>query len=286
MKIFILGTGKSGTTALLYKVAGGLPNCHAFSGGRPGKYLGDYDNAVYKHTYDERKGKNFNLYGEHLKKEHYDRKIWMARDPRDAAVSRMLYRWHRGILGHKKQFNAHLDLVLEKEKDPQSVSFHEICLYTGYGVWPRSADAMIEEERVRYQSMADFIKKIGDDWFIFRYEDMVDKNFDALNDYIGFEAKTEAEVPSGSGKEKVVRKKAYGDWRHWFTEKDVPLLKSAYTPYMEAVGYDCDDWKLDPEPLIEAQFSSEYMRSLTLKAKKNIIMRYIDNISQRFSKRS
>jgi hypothetical protein len=284
MKIFILGTGKSGTTALLYKVAGGLSNCHAFSGGRPGKYVGNYDNAVYKHTYDERKGKNFELYSDHLAKEHYDRKIWMARDPRDAAVSRMLYRWHRGYLGHKKQFGAHFDLVLKKEQDPTSVSFHEICFYTGYNVWPRSADKVVEEERVRNQNMADFVKQLGDDWFIFRYEDMVDKNFDALNDYLGFETKTNAEVPSGSGKEKVVRKKAYGDWRHWFTAKDVTLLKPAYTPYMEAVGYDCDDWNLDPEPLIEPQFSSEYMRSLTQKARKNIIMRYFDNIFQRFRK--
>jgi hypothetical protein len=53
MKIFILGVGKSGTTALVYKVAGGLPNCQAFSGGPPGKYVGDYENAVYKHTYEE-----------------------------------------------------------------------------------------------------------------------------------------------------------------------------------------------------------------------------------------
>jgi hypothetical protein len=284
MKIFILGTGKSGTTALLYKVAGGLPNCHAFSGGRPGKYVGNYDHAVYKHTYDERKGKNFELYSDHLANEHYDRKIWMARDPRDAAVSRMLYRWHRGYLGHKKQFGAHFELVLKKEQDPKSVAFHEICFYTGYNVWPRSADEVVEEERVRNQNMADFVKQLGDDWFIFRYEDMIDKNFAALNDYLGFATETNAEVPSGSGKEKVVRKKAYGDWRHWFTPKDVTLLKPAYTPYMGAVGYDIDDWNLSPEPLIEAQFSSEYMRSLSLKAKKNIIMRYFDNFFQRLKK--
>jgi len=41
MKILILGKGKSGTTVFLFKVAGGLPNCQAFPGGHPGKYLGD-----------------------------------------------------------------------------------------------------------------------------------------------------------------------------------------------------------------------------------------------------
>lgn len=75
MKIFVLGLGKSGTTALVYKIAGGLPDCHAFSGGRPGKYLGDYENAVYKHIFEEKKGKSFELYTEHLSKEHYDRYI-------------------------------------------------------------------------------------------------------------------------------------------------------------------------------------------------------------------
>jgi len=80
MKILILGLGKSGTTAMVYKTAGGLPNCRAFSGGVPGKYVGNYENAVYKHTYEARKGKDFDLYREHLRRESYDRRIWMARD--------------------------------------------------------------------------------------------------------------------------------------------------------------------------------------------------------------
>ena len=68
MRVLILGTGKSGTTALVYKLAGGLPDCHAFSGGKPGKYLGDHESAVYKHTYNESKGKSFQAYSAHLEK--------------------------------------------------------------------------------------------------------------------------------------------------------------------------------------------------------------------------
>ena len=286
MKVFILGTGKTGTTALVYKVAGGMPNCRAFSGGKPGKYLGDYENAVYKHTYEERKGKNFKLYRDHLKKAHYERKIWMARDPRDAAVSRMLYRWHRGIMGHKKQYEAHLDLVLKKEKDPKSIPFHEICRYTGHDGWPRSVEDVIGEEQNRYGPMCEFVKSLGNDWFLFKYEDMVNQQFEALNDYLGFKVQKEAEVPIGTGKEKVVRKKAYGDWRHWFVEEDVSLFKPVLLPYMQVIGYDCDDWDLSPEPFIEPQYSSEYMQSLPRKAKKNTVMRFIDNISQRLIKKN
>jgi len=284
MKILILGTGKTGTTAMVYKVAGGLPNCRAFSGGHPGKYIGDYENAVYKHTYEERKGKSFDLFRDHLKKEHYDRKIWMARDPRDAAVSRMLYRWHSGFKGQKKQYETHLDLVLKKERAPGSISFLEICRYTGHNGSPRTSEQVVEEEQRRNQKMRDFVGELADDWFIFKYEDMVANNLEALNDYLGFKVQADAVVPSSSGKAKVIRKKATGDWRHWFTAEDIAHFKPAYLPYLQLIGYDCDDWHLESNPLIEPQYSSEYMQNLVRKATKNSVLRYLDPVIQRLAK--
>jgi hypothetical protein len=291
MKILILGTGKSGTTALLYKVATGLPNCKVFSGGRPGKYSGDYENVVYKHTYEERKGKSFGLYKEHLQKERYDRRVWIARDPRDAAVSRMLYRWHKlywwhkGYTEKKKQYLAHLDLVLKKEREPRSIPFHLICRYAGYNGWPISTEEVVKEERVRYKRMSDFVKNLGKEWFFFTYEDMVGKNFDGLNQYLGFQAREEAEVPTSTGKAKVVRKKAVGDWRHWFTEEDVALFTPAYLPYMEVIGYDCNDWALSQNPVIEPEYSSMYMKSLPKRKPFDLIRNFTDRVGRRLLKR-
>jgi len=284
MKVLILGTGKTGTTVMVYKVSGGLPNCHAFSGGRPGKHIGDYENAVYKHTYEERKGKNFEVFQEHLSKEHYDRKIWMARDPRDAAVSRMLYRWHKGFEGNKKQYEAHLDLVLKKENDPNSVPFYEICRYTGHNGWPRTVEQVVEEEQHRYQQMVKFVNVLGNDWFLFTFEDMVAGKFEALNNYLGFEVQADATVPSASGKAKVIRKKSTGDWRHWFTKEDIELFKPAFMPYLELIGYDPSDWAPSPDPIIEPEYSSLYMKQLPGKAKKNKILRFLDPITQRLEK--
>jgi len=285
MKILILGTGKTGTTVMVYKVAGGLPNCHAFSGGRPGKYVGEYENAVYKHTYEERKGKSFEVFKEHLDQEHYDRKIWMARDPRDAAVSRMLYRWHRGYEGHKQQFAKHLELVLKKEKDPRSVPFSEICRYTGHAGSPRTIAEVVDEERHRYQQMTEFVKGLGSDWILYKFEDMVAQKFEALNQYLGFAVQADATVPSTSGRAKVIRKKSSGDWRHWFTAEDMELFKPAYLPYMELIGYDCDDWQPDPNPVIEPEFSSVYLQSLPGKAAKNKVLRYVDLVMQKLIKK-
>ena len=285
MKVLILGTGKTGTTAMVYKVSGGLPNCHAFSGGHPGKHVGDYENAVYKHTYEERKGKSMEVFQEHLDKAHYDRKIWMARDPRDAAVSRMLYRWHRGYDGCKQQFEKHLELVLKKEKDPKAIPFHEICRYTGHEGSPRTVAEVIDEEARRYQQMTEFVKNLGNDWFLYKFEDMVVQNVNALNEYLGFEVDAGANVPSTSGKSKVIRKKDSGDWRHWFTEEDMGLFKPAFLPYMDLIGYDCNDWTPDPNPVIEPEFSSVYMQGLPQKATKNKIQRYLDSTMQRLFKK-
>jgi hypothetical protein len=285
MKILILGTGKSGTTALVYKVAGGLPNCQAFSGGRPGKYIGDYENVVYKHTYQERKGKTFNLYEEHLQKENYDRMIWIARDPRDAAVSRMLYRWHRGYSGNKSQYKAHLELVQKKEQNPHSIPFHFICRYAGHNGWPITTEQVVEEEQVRYQNMVDFVKTLSEDWYLFIYENMVGKNFDGLNEYLGFEVEADGEVPKSTGKAKVVRKKAVGDWRHWFTEEDVEIYKPAYTSYMKLIGYDFEDWYLSTNPVIEPEYSSMYMKSLPRMKTGASIRSFKDLLLRLFAKR-
>jgi len=286
MKIMILGLGKSGTTALLYKLSAGLPGCQAFSGGRPGKYIGDYENAVYKHTYEERKGKDFDLYRDHLKKEHYDRKVWIARDPRDVAVSRMLYRWNRGCVGHKQQFKAHLDLVKKKEADPLSVPFHEICRFTGHHEWPRDKQSVFDEEQVRYQQMQDFVSGLGDEWFLFTYEDMVNKNFSALNAYLGFEIREDAEVLDSTGNAKVIRKKSTGDWRHWFTEEDIELFKPAYLPYMELMGYDCDDWGRADDPLIEPEYSSDYMQKLTERVPMDTLRKFKNQAQRLFTRKT
>jgi len=280
MKVMILGLGKTGTTALLYKVAGGLPNCLAFSGGKPGKYVGHYENAVYKHTYSERKGKTFDLFQQHLAEEHYDRTIWIARDPRDAAVSEMLFRWHRGYWGRKMQYQAHLDLVLKKEKDPKSVPFHVICRYAARSEkWPITTEEVVETERLRYASMAEFVKSLGPEWFLFKYEDMIGGEYAGLNTYLGFEVEKEGQVPEAYGK--VVRKRATGDWRHWFTEEDVELFKPAYLPYMQLIGYDCNDWALSPNPAIEPEYSSVYMQSLPKRVIKDTLLRHKDRIAQR-----
>ena len=80
----------------------------------------------------------------------------------------------------------------------------------------------------------------------------------------------------------MVRKKAVGDWRHWFTEEDVDLFKPAYLPYMELIGYDCDDWALSEHPVIEPEYSSMYIQRLAQMKTINTIRRIKDSLLKPF----
>jgi hypothetical protein len=115
---------------------------------------------------------------------------------------------------------------------------------------------------------------------------MIEKNYEGLNEFLGFEIKDDAEIPTTTKKSKVVRKKAYGDWRHWYTEEDVDLFKPAYLPYIKTMGYDCDDWTLDPNPVIEPEFSSMYMRGLVKKHNQHIFRSVRDFLLRPFVKPS
>jgi hypothetical protein len=134
--------------------------------------------------------------------------------------------------------------------------------------------------------MSDFVKSLGSEWFIFKYEDMMEKNLDALHEYLGFEIKDDAEIPTTTKKSKVARKKTSGDWRHWFTEEDVKFYQPLYSPYMELIGYDCDDWTLSPEATIEPEFSSLYIQKLVRQNTVNTIRGIRDLVLKPFIKSS
>jgi hypothetical protein len=100
-----------------------------------------------------------------------------------------------------------------------------------------------------------------------------------LSRYLGFAVKNDAEVPQSTGKAKVVRKKAFGDWRNWFTPEDEDIFKPAYQSYMQTIGYDVDDWSVSPDPVIEPQFSSLYMKRLVRENTTNPFRRLMGKLS-------
>jgi hypothetical protein len=273
MKIMILAIGRSGTTALLHKMGAALPGLKVFSGGKPDKVAGIKGDAIFKFTYSETKGRTFDLFREHLRQTDYDRKIWLARDPRDNALSRFLFRWYRGSKTTRDQYRAVLELVEKKERNPASVDFCELMRYRGQRLPPFATVAeVIEDERYAFTQMHDFVSTLGNDWFIFKYEDLLENNFAKFNEYLGFEIKTATNIDKSTLK--VARKKSTGDWRHWYTEEDVKLLRPVYTPYMNLIGYDSNDWTLHEQQVIEPKYASLYLKGLPKRRRLDSLKRF------------
>jgi hypothetical protein len=267
MKIVVLGKGKSGTSALLQMIGNAFPECRSIHGGLKaharGRTRSDADrdaNIAAKFTHNDAKGRTFDVIAEHVAREGYDKKIWVARDPRDNAVSDALYRWRRRHGRSQRQFRACLDAVEKKEKDPRSVAFNEINRFTGDPGGPLTLDEMLAVEFTRYRRMCQFIRGLGDDWFIFKYEDLVDGNLGALSAYLGREVRAGGEL---AGEDRVkARTKSYGDWRNWFLAEDVVLFEPIFSDYMGLVGYDATDWALPDDPRIDPALASRYMRRI------------------------
>ena len=269
MKIVILGKGKSGTTVLVHMVAAAFPECQPVLGGfrahaKSRAESGSDADASFacKFTYNDKKGRSFDAMMRHIADEGYDKKIWVARDPRDNAVSDALFRW-RGRHGKSdRQFRACLPIVKRKEADPSSVPFSEIYRYSGDPGGPESLERLVEMERTRYERMCEFVGNLDSDWYIFNYENLVEGKLEGLSAYLGREVRPAEEMPMED--QVKARTKSYGDWRNWFVEEDVRLFEEIYRPYMDLVGYDSSDWKLNPVPTIDSAIASEYMRRLFL----------------------
>lgn len=260
MRVLILAIGKSGTTPLMYKLGAARPELQIFSGGeldRVDKIMGD---AVFKFTLSDNKGRSFESLRDHLSQTEYDRKIWIARDPRDNAISRVLFRWYRGSKTDKELYRTIINLVEKKERDPGSVPFYELMRYRLRHLEPFTVSELVETENQSFVQMHRFVGGLEGDWFIYKYEDLVKNNFSELNNYLGFEVEAKANIDKHALK--VARKKSTGDWRHWFTGEDVKLFRPIYTPYMDLIGYDSSDWELHPTQIIEPKYASLYLKSL------------------------
>jgi hypothetical protein len=267
MKIVVLGKGKSGTTALLHMIAAAFPECRPVLGRfraharERARRAADPDASfACKFTYNDKKGRSFDAVMRHIADEAYEKKIWVTRDPRDNAVSDALFRWRRRHGKSGRQYRACLPIVQRKERAPGSVPFHEIYRYTGDPGGPQTLEELVAAERTRYERMCEFVRGLGSDWFRFKYEDLVDKNFAALSAYLGREVRADAEMPRDD--QVKARTKSYGDWRNWFIDEDVRIFAPIYAPYMDLVGYDNSDWSRNPNPTIDPAIASEYMQRL------------------------
>jgi sulfotransferase family protein len=260
IRVLIYGLPKSGTTLLTYKISNAL---------------GESTQIIFEPKSRDRKIENPNhivtkcLFGLNSQAyatpatireyDDYEKKIWIARDPRDVVISNFLYQWYLGHKPKEESFKRAFESVLQKEDRPSSVQLNELERIKINGAIFSSSDVKNYHKSMS-DSICQMINSLGSNWYIYKYEDLIDYNCKRLNEYLGFDLDYEADVPEELGR--VKRSKAYGNWRDWFTKEDVEFYKPLFNEYMQLMNYDTNDWDLNNNPILEPKLGSGYMEKL------------------------
>jgi|GEM_PF-1101156 len=186
--------------------------------------------------------------------EDFDRRIMTVRDPRDTAISRLLFRPMAGntpLRIDESTLEPFLDALREKEADPSSHSvkaLHELADRLGIGSspWAGVVNQMQKQQRMI----------IDQDFFVLHYEDFVDGRLDAASDYLGLSLAGKQTTDDG-WKNHISRSLKHGEWRRWFLDEDIEYFGNMFGEYMERFGY--TDWEREADPTIDPSTSSDYV---------------------------
>lgn len=252
MWYLIAGIGKSGTTALFQALANAVPDAgQAFEPRQLSKVIQKFEgteNVVAKVLIHPKK-----FLGEASREglERFQKKILLIRDPRDIVVSKLMYRpYGRAFTRDDAKYATYRAMLEQKEKDPRSVSVMDISRLQ------LSLDDLSAPDAGKFTgNITKLMREVGDQFFVFLYEDFVDGKTEELSKYLGIEIKP-APVVQGAGN-RVTRSARYGDWKQWFTPQDVEAFRPSMDPFLRRFGYPTD-WTLDPNPKIEAKHCTLY----------------------------
>ncbi|MBW3604524.1 MAG: hypothetical protein KY460_06335 [Actinobacteria bacterium] len=186
--------------------------------------------------------------------DRFPRRIMTVRDPRDIAVSRLLFRPLQGRTSYHidpRRLEPFVAALKEKEADPTShsvISLHRLATRLGFdgGTW----------DRVQRQ-MAQLVRTVdAHDFHLVRYEDFVEGRLDTVSDYLDTEL-VNARATDIGWLSHIPRSMGYGEWRHWFLEEDDRFFGELFGDFMQRFGY--DDWSRPQTQVIDPTTSSDYV---------------------------
>ncbi len=193
----------------------------------------------------------------------FDKKILIVRDPRDVLVSLFLYLFfHSTILTDFHKLTQMMSAVKAKEENPGRISFLDLI---------RLRDRL-ENNRFPLPTLftlgeMDFMMRVSHahdrDVFRLKYEHIVDRNLDSLENYLGLSLAQTTDVDEKY--ERVRRTKSYGDWRNWFLPEDVDFFRPKLLEFFKRFSIP-DDWDLPTKPTISPTNGTEYIEGLVKKA--------------------
>ena len=268
--ILIFGQGKSGTTALYFKIVKAISNDYHYLF-EPNEEKIIEINKIKKPIIVKNLNIEFNNYFK-----NFNKKIFITRDPRDRLVSFLLYAagFHK-IPETRKNYEdilKSIKLLKDKETNPDSISL--LILIKEFFYLKDEAGVKNFVERWFLEADIHDFEKNTQDFFMIKYEDFVKNNEKELEKYLGF--KLTKEITIDKSLNRVVRTKSSGSWRNWFLKEDIIFFKPIFKKYMDKFNYDFDDWKLNYPQNIQPKHSSEYVIRLINERRKSMGLKSIE----------
>lgn len=268
----VIGKAKTGTTALarLLQTETMAPVLHMEPKGIR-DILGTLDNGqsyvtkiIFEHFRGRYRHLNAIIHNELYAQ--YDKVVFIKRDLRDEMLSRLLYlsKVLAGANHSKDKWQRWIEALQDKEHDPSSISFKELCLLFqeifAANAWRDITGLHTQTEREFLNFMGNSVKR---DHYILKYEDMIDNQFDELSEYLGFPVThSTADIEMGPWSY-TKRSAGYGGWRRFFLESDIEEIRDILK---RRKLDDFEDWDLEPVSSLPASDFSEYVaRQLNMK---------------------
>ncbi|MFI5294185.1 MAG: hypothetical protein ACHQ0Y_04080 [Thermodesulfovibrionales bacterium] len=254
-RILVAGNGKSGTTALYFRIKKSLP----------GEVSGFFEPACFeeieKYAMPDRhiiskillpvEGGFFERINS-----FFNKKILIVRDPRDIITSSLLYKGAYELVWKKtpEQISQCINLLKKKEADPSSLPVIKLLqhLHDDHDL-KDYADWIAHRVSLTVQ-LAD-----NPSFFIFKYEDLIAERLNSLENYLEFPLTSDTSIDEEYSR--VVRTKKSGSWKDWFLEEDILFFKPLFAECIAKLDYD-PDWTPNADRKILPQHSSEYFRKL------------------------
>ena len=194
---------------------------------------------------------------------HYHKVVFIRRDLRDEMVSRLLY------LAKVVSFAEHgeaawrtwYDAWRQKEADPQSLSFRDLCGIFERAFGPNAWRDITKVHTGTELQFRNFLKStVKRDHVVIDYEDMVDRKFEKLSEYFGWEFSSQLEDVELGDYAYTRRSESYGAWKDVFLEADIAEIRQILAD--NRIG-DFEDWNLNPAPELNPAHYSQYIAGVS-----------------------
>jgi hypothetical protein len=256
----ILGSAKSGTTALFYAIRAAMNRA---TGSDIKGLFEPRDMDAYRRYFQSSGDPVFLckallgpvMRGMQRALDRFDRRIVLSRDPRDNIVSRLLFMPPRLLFEtDPSKCDDYLDLIRRKQADPGSLSVLAI-LRALEGLSKR--DNLVKNFRDNAVLPAKIMQTYGDRFWMFGYDDLVEGRFGRLSEFLGIEVTTDFKVDGQHGY--VSRSKGSGEWRSWFLPEDIDYFAREVAEDYALMGFDPAE-TADPAPQITPETASGYVQ--------------------------